>query len=47
MVVSWITHWFDKALAYLVWMLNAMDVTQWGLFSLVMVILGFIAIKCR
>ncbi|MGN6543736.1 MAG: hypothetical protein ACTHK7_01710 [Aureliella sp.] len=46
-MVWWFTHLLEKALAYLNWMFNTMDVTQWGLFSFVMVALGFIAIKCR
>ena len=46
--MSWsISHLLEKALAYLNWMFSTMDVTQWGLFSVVMVTLGFIAIKCR
>jgi hypothetical protein len=46
-MVWWLTHLFDKAVAYLNWMFNTMDVTQWALFSFVMVTLGFVAIKCR
>jgi hypothetical protein len=43
----WISRLFDKVVNYLDWMFTTMDVTQWGLFSVVMVTLGFIAIKCR
>lgn len=46
-VFTFVDHYSDKAWHNLNWMFNAMDVTQWGIFSLVMVTLGFIAIKFR
>lgn len=46
-VYHYVDHYGDKAWNHLNWMFNAMDVTQWGIFSLVMVTLGFIAIKFR
>lgn len=46
-MVWWISQLLDKTLDYLNWMFSTMDVTQWGIFSAVMVTLGFVAIKCR
>ena len=41
------SHYLSQAWTNANWMFNAMDVTQWGLVSVVMVVLGFIAIKVR
>lgn len=45
--MSFVMNYLDRAWTHLNWMFNAMDVTQWALVSLVMVTLGFIAIKFR
>ncbi len=45
--MSLIYHYFSKASDNLNWMFNAMDITQWAIVSVVMVTLGFIAIKFR
>lgn len=45
--MSYVNHYVDKAWTDMNWMFNAMDVTQWAIFALVMVTLGFIAIKFR
>ena len=44
---TFVNHYAEKAWHDLNWMFNTMDVTQWGIVSLVMVTLGFIAIKVR
>ena len=46
-MVTFISYYFDKAAHNVNWMFNAMDITQWAIASLVMVTLGFIAIKFR
>jgi hypothetical protein len=46
-MVTFISHFFDKTVHNINWMFNAMDITQWAIVSIVMVTLGFIAIKFR
>ena len=46
-VSHYVEHYADKTWNNINWMFNAMDVSQWAIFSLVMVTLGFIAIKFR
>lgn len=46
-MVTFFSNYFDKACHNVNWMFNAMDITQWSIVSLVMVTLGFIAIKFR
>lgn len=45
--MSFVTNYLGRAWTQLNWMFNAMDVNQWALVSVVMVTLGFIAIKFR
>lgn len=44
---SIMSNYFSQAVSNANWMFNAMDVTQWGIVSVIIVVLGFIAIKVR
>jgi hypothetical protein len=40
---KWIGHAFDS----LEWLILEMDVTQWGIVSVIFVVLGFFALRTR
>lgn len=46
-MLSILSNYLNQAVSHANWMFNAMDITQWGLVSVIMVVLGFIAIKVR
>jgi hypothetical protein len=42
-----LSKWFSKVLYNFNWILEHMDLTQWGIVSVVFVVLGFLALKTR
>ena len=42
-----IKSWFFKGIYNLDWLMQAMDVTQWGMVATTVVVLGFLALKTR
>ncbi len=42
-----ISNWLNKTLHSINWLIQEMDVTQWGIMSVVFVVLGFLALKTR
>ena len=39
--------WFFKTVTNIDWLMQAMDVTQWGMVAATVVVLGFLALKTR
>jgi len=42
-----ISGWFSSALENLNWLIMTMDVTQWGIVSVIFVVTGFMALRTR
>jgi hypothetical protein len=42
-----IKTWFFKVVHNIDWLMQAMDVTQWGMVAVTVVVLGFLALKTR
>ena len=42
-----ISKWIGEAIDGLAWMIQAMDVTQWGIVAVIFVVVGFLALRTR
>ncbi len=42
-----IKTWIGKFIHNVDWLMQEMDVTQWGIVSVIFVVLGFLALKTR
>ncbi len=42
-----IKSWIFKSFSNLDWLMQTMDVTQWGMVATTVVVLGFLALKTR
>ncbi len=42
-----VLKWINKTLYNLNWLIQEMDMTQWGIVAVIFVVLGFLALKTR
>ena len=45
--MSFISNWLSKGTSNFSWLIQTMDVTQWGIVACVIVFLGFLALKTK
>lgn len=46
-MVYQVKTWIWKCITNIDWVMQAMDVTQWGMVAATVVVLGFLALKTR
>ena len=46
-MLKMIGGWIKNGLSGLEWLIITMDVTQWGIVSVIFVVLGFMALRSR
>lgn len=46
-MINTIFRWIGKLFGGLEWLIMEMDVTQWGIVSVIFVVLGFFALRTR
>lgn len=47
MIANFVTKWIVDLFKKLDWTITQMDMTQWGIVSVVFVIVGFMALRTR